>query len=59
MVSSKPQCGLRPDAAMGRTGPPLRETFEIPLGTVKSRLHTAVASFAQAWRAARVHEEGT
>ncbi len=28
--------------------------LHIPLGTVKSRLHTAVATFAKAWKAARV-----
>ncbi|MHC5003153.1 MAG: RNA polymerase sigma factor [Planctomycetota bacterium] len=38
----------------------ISETLQIPLGTVKSRLHTAVATFAQAWKAARVAdaEEG-
>jgi RNA polymerase sigma-70 factor (ECF subfamily) len=35
----------------------IAETLEIPLGTVKSRLHTAVASFARAWMAARVDDE--
>jgi len=30
--------------------------LEIPLGTVKSRLHTAVAAFARAWMTARVEE---
>jgi RNA polymerase sigma-70 factor (ECF subfamily) len=34
-------------------------TLEIPLGTVKSRLHTAVAAFAQAWRVARAKEGRT
>ena len=29
-------------------------TLHIPLGTVKSRLHTAVATFAKAWKAVRV-----
>ena len=29
----------------------LADTFEIPLGTVKSRLHAAVAAFAKAWQA--------
>jgi len=29
----------------------IAESLEIPLGTVKSRLHAAVASFAEAWRA--------
>ncbi|MHC4947558.1 MAG: RNA polymerase sigma factor [Planctomycetota bacterium] len=32
----------------------IAQTLEIPLGTVKSRLHTAVAAFARAWGAARV-----
>ncbi len=32
-------------------------TLEIPLGTVKSRLHTAVGSFARAWKAARQADE--
>jgi RNA polymerase sigma-70 factor (ECF subfamily) len=31
----------------------IADTLEIPLGTVKSRLHTAVATFARAWTAAR------
>ena len=31
-------------------------TLEIPLGTVKSRLHTAVAAFARAWKAARTRQ---
>jgi len=31
----------------------IAETLEIPLGTVKSRLHSAVAAFARAWNAAR------
>jgi RNA polymerase sigma-70 factor (ECF subfamily) len=35
----------------------IAQTLQIPLGTVKSRLHTAVATFAVAWKAARVHEE--
>jgi RNA polymerase sigma-70 factor (ECF subfamily) len=35
----------------------IAETLEIPLGTVKSRLHTAVATFARAWTAARVENE--
>ncbi len=33
-----------------------RDTLEIPLGTVKSRLHTAVAAFAKAWKASMVRE---
>jgi RNA polymerase sigma-70 factor (ECF subfamily) len=36
----------------------IAEALDIPLGTVKSRLHTAVAAFARAWKAARVHDEG-
>jgi RNA polymerase sigma-70 factor (ECF subfamily) len=32
----------------------IADALEIPLGTVKSRLHSAVATFAAAWRAARV-----
>ena len=36
----------------------IADTLEIPLGTVKSRLHTAVATFARAWTAARI-EDGT
>jgi len=32
----------------------IADTLSIPLGTVKSRLHTAVATFAQAWKAAMV-----
>ncbi len=32
----------------------IADTLGIPLGTVKSRLHTAVATFAQAWKAAMV-----
>lgn len=31
----------------------IAESLEIPLGTVKSRLHTAVATFANSWKAAR------
>ena len=34
----------------------IADTLEIPLGTVKSRLHTAVAAFAKAWKAAMVRE---
>jgi RNA polymerase sigma-70 factor (ECF subfamily) len=34
----------------------IAETLEIPLGTVKSRLHTAVAAFSRAWAAARVED---
>lgn len=36
----------------------IAESLEIPLGTVKSRLHTAVASFARAWKIARSREAG-
>jgi RNA polymerase sigma-70 factor (ECF subfamily) len=34
----------------------IAETLHIPLGTVKSRLHTAVAAFAKAWNATMVRE---
>jgi RNA polymerase sigma-70 factor (ECF subfamily) len=34
----------------------IADALEIPLGTVKSRLHTAVAAFARAWTAARVED---
>lgn len=34
----------------------IAETLQIPLGTVKSRLHTAVAAFARAWKATMVRE---
>lgn len=34
----------------------IAETLDIPLGTVKSRLHTAVAAFAKAWKASMVRE---
>ncbi len=41
----------------------IADSLEIPLGTVKSRLHTAVATFARMWSAARTpqgmeHGEG-
>jgi len=36
----------------------MSECLEIPLGTVKSRLHAAVASFASAWRASADDAEG-
>jgi len=38
----------------------IADMFEIPLGTVKSRLHAAVAGFAQAWQAQveRAKEDG-
>jgi RNA polymerase sigma-70 factor (ECF subfamily) len=35
----------------------ISDSLEIPLGTVKSRLHTAVASFARAWNLARGNDE--
>ncbi len=35
----------------------IADTLEIPLGTVKSRLHTAVATFARAWSAKHVDED--
>ncbi len=34
----------------------IADALHIPLGTVKSRLHTAVAAFAKAWKAAMVRE---
>jgi len=34
----------------------IADALEIPLGTVKSRLHTAVAAFARAWNAAMRRE---
>ncbi|MDY7109670.1 MAG: sigma-70 family RNA polymerase sigma factor [Planctomycetota bacterium] len=34
----------------------IADALEIPLGTVKSRLHTAVAAFARAWMAARIED---
>ncbi len=37
----------------------IADTLEIPLGTVKSRLHTAVAAFAKAWKASMVREGRT
>ena len=36
----------------------IADTLEIPLGTVKSRLHSAVAAFGEAWRRARVSDKG-
>lgn len=36
----------------------IADSLEIPLGTVKSRLHSAVAAFAQAWKDARRPERG-
>jgi len=35
----------------------IAESLDIPLGTVKSRLHAAVASFAQGWKAAQVRDQ--
>ncbi|MHC4429962.1 MAG: RNA polymerase sigma factor [Planctomycetota bacterium] len=37
----------------------IADTLQIPLGTVKSRLHTAVAQFAAAWKATLVKEGRT
>lgn len=37
----------------------IAETLKIPLGTVKSRLHAAVAGFARAWQAAEPTAEPT
>ena len=36
----------------------ISETLSIPLGTVKSRLHAAVANFADAWQAASPNSDG-
>lgn len=36
----------------------LAEVLGIPLGTVKSRLHSAVAAFARSWQDAQGSEEG-
>ena len=36
----------------------IADALKIPLGTVKSRLHAAVAAFAKNWRAARVQDKG-
>lgn len=35
----------------------IADSLEIPLGTVKSRLHTAVAAFARGWKLARRGDE--
>lgn len=35
----------------------IADSLEIPLGTVKSRLHTAVATFARAWKLARATDD--
>jgi RNA polymerase sigma-70 factor (ECF subfamily) len=35
----------------------IADSLEIPLGTVKSRLHTAVAAFARAWKSARNEDD--
>jgi len=37
----------------------IADSLEIPLGTVKSRLHAAVAAFARAWKAAREEDDVT
>ncbi len=36
----------------------IADSLKIPLGTVKSRLHAAVAAFAKSWRAARLQDKG-
>ena len=36
----------------------ISETLSIPLGTVKSRLHAAVANVADAWKAASANSDG-
>jgi RNA polymerase sigma-70 factor (ECF subfamily) len=35
----------------------IADSLEIPLGTVKSRLHTAVAAFARLWKATRAESQ--
>ncbi len=35
----------------------IAESLQIPLGTVKSRLHSAVAAFSQAWQTANIEDE--
>ena len=35
----------------------IAESLQIPLGTVKSRLHAAVAAFSQAWQTANSEEQ--
>ncbi len=35
----------------------LSESLQIPLGTVKSRLHSAVAAFSSAWKSAQPQEQ--
>ncbi|HEG42789.1 MAG TPA: sigma-70 family RNA polymerase sigma factor [Phycisphaerales bacterium] len=37
----------------------MAEILSIPIGTVKSRLHTAVAHFTKKWKAANQGDEGT
>ena len=36
----------------------IADSLQIPLGTVKSRLHSAVAAFSQAWQSANSEENG-
>jgi RNA polymerase sigma-70 factor (ECF subfamily) len=36
----------------------IADSLQIPLGTVKSRLHSAVAAFSQAWQSANSKENG-
>jgi RNA polymerase sigma-70 factor (ECF subfamily) len=35
----------------------IAESLQIPLGTVKSRLHAAVAAFSQSWQAVNIEEQ--
>jgi RNA polymerase sigma-70 factor (ECF subfamily) len=35
----------------------IADSLQIPLGTVKSRLHAAVAAFSQTWHASNTEEQ--
>jgi RNA polymerase sigma-70 factor (ECF subfamily) len=35
----------------------ISESLQIPLGTVKSRLHSAVAAFSKSWKSAQSQEQ--
>ena len=35
----------------------IADSLQIPLGTVKSRLHAAVAAFSQTWQASNTEEQ--
>jgi RNA polymerase sigma-70 factor (ECF subfamily) len=37
----------------------IAEVLGVPLGTVKSRLHAAVASFAESWKASAPRDVGS